>query len=161
MISTDVVIFNIYSMRQNIQYWNEKTNNITLFHLWVYFSWKKVTYIQQLHNKTSFSLLGTRAAGAIPRRQTHMRVRDARVSVLYMLAHTVFVSVVDLGFVVFFASNNSTTQHFQTSSIPWDLPLEQEIKFDIHIMDLCGFGEEESWYYTSSWSLLPNELDIS
>jgi hypothetical protein len=31
----------------------------------------------------------TRAAGAMPRRQTHMRVRDARVSVLYMLAHTV------------------------------------------------------------------------
>jgi hypothetical protein len=31
----------------------------------------------------------TRAAGAMPRRQTHMRVRDARVSVLYILAHTV------------------------------------------------------------------------
>jgi hypothetical protein len=33
--------------------------------------------------------MGTRAAGAMPRRQTHMRVGDARVSVLYILAHTV------------------------------------------------------------------------
>jgi hypothetical protein len=35
-------------------------------------------------------LLGTRAAGAMTRQQTHMCVRDARVSVLYILAHTVF-----------------------------------------------------------------------
>jgi hypothetical protein len=34
-------------------------------------------------------LLETRAAGAMPRRQMHMRVRDARVSVMYILAHTV------------------------------------------------------------------------
>jgi hypothetical protein len=32
----------------------------------------------------------TRAAGAMPRREMHMRVRDARVSVLYILAHTVY-----------------------------------------------------------------------
>jgi hypothetical protein len=36
-----------------------------------------------------FSLLETRAAGAMPRRQRHMRIRDARFSVLYILAHTV------------------------------------------------------------------------
>ncbi|KAF8792014.1 hypothetical protein HNY73_003666 [Argiope bruennichi] len=34
-------------------------------------------------------LLRTRVAGAMPRRQTQPSVRDARVSVLYILAHTV------------------------------------------------------------------------
>jgi hypothetical protein len=35
--------------------------------------------------------MGARAAGAMPRRQRHLRVRDARVSVLYILAHTVLL----------------------------------------------------------------------
>jgi hypothetical protein len=34
----------------------------------------------------------TRAAGAVPRRQTHMRFRDARVSILYILAHSKILS---------------------------------------------------------------------
>jgi hypothetical protein len=59
-------------------------------HLWVYFYWKKLTYTLLACWFTSFSLLGTRAAGAMPRRQTHMRVRDARVSVLYFFAQTLF-----------------------------------------------------------------------
>jgi hypothetical protein len=59
--------------------------------MWVYFTWKKLTYTLLVCWFTSFSLLGTRAAGAMPRRQTHMRVRDVRVSVLYILAHTVLI----------------------------------------------------------------------
>lgn len=57
-----------------------------------YFFLRRETHFQQqLHNTTSFSLLRTRAAGAMSHRQTQPRVRDVRVSVLYILAHTVFL----------------------------------------------------------------------
>jgi hypothetical protein len=76
-------------MRQNIQYWNEKTNNITLLSSVSLFLLKETNIHTISVLIYHFSLLGTRVAGAMPRRQTHMRVRDARVSVLYILAHTV------------------------------------------------------------------------
>jgi hypothetical protein len=74
-----------------IQYWNEKTNSITLLSSVSLFLLKETN----IHTISVLIYHGmrnaTRAAGAMPRRQTHMRVRDARVSVLYILAHTVYV----------------------------------------------------------------------
>jgi hypothetical protein len=77
-------------MRQNIHYWNEKTNNIILLSSVSLFLLKETN----IHTISVLIYHGmsnvTRAAGAMPRRQTHMRVRDARISVLDILAHTVF-----------------------------------------------------------------------
>jgi hypothetical protein len=65
-------------MRQNIQYWNEKTNNITLLSSVSLFLLKE-TNIHTISVLIYHGMrMGTRAAGAMPRRQTHMRVRDAR-----------------------------------------------------------------------------------
>jgi hypothetical protein len=105
------VFANIYSTEM------KRRTILPCCHLWVYFSWKKLTYTLLACRFTSFSLLWTRAAGAMPRRQTHMRVRDARVSVLYILAHTVRTHQSDItempshNFVILLASIlNSTVQ---------------------------------------------------
>jgi hypothetical protein len=75
-------------MRQNIQYRNEKTNNITLLSSVSLFLLKE-TNIHTISVLIYHGMrMGTRAAGAMPHRQTHMRVRDARFSVLNILAHT-------------------------------------------------------------------------
>jgi hypothetical protein len=77
-------------MRQNTQYWNEKTKNITLLSSVSLFLLKETNIPTISVLIYHGMLLETRAAGAMPRQQTHMRVRDARVWVLYILAHTVY-----------------------------------------------------------------------
>jgi hypothetical protein len=91
MCSPQFRTLNWYSMRQNIQYWNKKTNNITLLSSVSLFLMKEtnihtisVLIYHGMHN------VSVRSVHSLAVDSFHI-VRDARISVLYILAHTVLM----------------------------------------------------------------------
>jgi hypothetical protein len=82
-------VYQNYTMCQNIQYWNEKKNSITLLSSVSLFLLKE-TNIYAINMLIYHGLhTGNMCAGAMPHWQMYMHIQDAWVSVLYILAHTV------------------------------------------------------------------------